>query len=185
MRETWGVSFSVSKGFAAVATVLAVSCGAGERADEIKGLDGRLAKVEAALGAIPPASSSSEPSLSDLGQRLAKLEQESSTVVTATREPLTVDATGNEVCAKKNQVCVAVVNTMSSVIVDENQVPCGHMVADCNSRVSPRVHCLGDRNYVIGPIRFLRSPGMKGRCGDVGKDTCTREPSSFVAICLR
>lgn len=174
---------------AAFATsIVLMGCGRDAQTDKISAIEARLAKVEASLSTLPPGPSpTAQQTLSDLEKRIAKLEgstNDSATTLKAAREPLTLDGTGNEVCARKGKVCLAVIGKGSSELFDANHVPCGYMVADCNSRVVNKPHCLADQDYLASPIKFWKSPGTKGQCGTVADDTCLRSPSDLTAICM-
>jgi len=166
-------------------------CGNDDHADKsIKALEQRVARIEATLGTPAPtatSSSSVEQAIPELQKRVSKieaLEQDVARSLKTVRKPLELDKTGNEVCAEKGHTCLAVVDTGGSSRVDVNNVFCGHIVADCNSRITKRLHCVGNANYVLSPVKFWRSPGAKGQCGDVGNETCQNSPSNLTAICL-
>lgn len=123
-------------------------------------------------------------------QRLGAIEQKLATpsgqdVLRVTRMPLVENSTGNEVCAGQDQVCLTVIFTHGSLLSDINGRDCGYAVADCNSRVVPLRHCLRESNYVVAPIKFWPSPGMKGQCngGRVGNQSCLQAPNNLTAIC--
>lgn len=97
---------------------------------------------------------------------------------------LQVSKTGNEVCMDQNQVCLKVLFRTGSDIVDRHDRPCGHAEANCNSRVVSHRGCLTDAHYEAAPIKFWRTPGLRGQCGEVSHTTCLYSPDSLVALCV-
>ncbi|MDI1444699.1 hypothetical protein [Polyangium sp. 6x1] len=163
--------------------------------------EARLAKLEARLGAVesdlggrlaPPPASSRETTLSGLENRIAKLEDLGKRIVdleakapSVSRVPLEENKTGNEICYERKEVCLSVIVSGESSLFDANNVFCGHMIADCNSRVVKRNHCNTRADYAVSPIKFYKTPDAKGQCPLAGDEACFYSPQQLMAICLQ
>lgn len=119
-----------------------------------------------------------------LEERLDALERQVARSLKTVRVPLELNKTGNEVCAEAGKVCLTVLDDAGSARYDVNDQFCGHMVADCNARVTKRPHCAGSNDYALAPVKFYRSPGSKGACDFYETETCEASPSDLKALCL-
>lgn len=113
-----------------------------------------------------------------------ELESLLSSYVRVRRVDLAINRNGNEVCAAQGLVCLSVIDKGTSERVDINEHFVGHAVEDCLSRVVRQDHCLGNANYAVAPVRFIRSPGATGMSADYSNTTCLSSPDSVEALCL-
>lgn len=100
------------------------------------------------------------------------------------RIPLALNKTGNEVCAEAGKACLTVLDDAGSARYDVHDQFCGHMVADCNARVTRKPRCADGDDYLLAPVKFYRSPGSKGECNATETETCEASPSDITALCL-
>lgn len=135
----------------------------------------------AAAGAAGGAPDSPPASLED---RIDALEKQMARTLKTVRIPLEVNKSGNEVCAEAGHACLTLLDDAGSARYDIHDKFCGHMVADCNARVTRRPHCSGSNDYLLAPVKFYRSPGTKADCDNFETETCESSPSDLVAICL-
>ncbi|MBK8254210.1 MAG: hypothetical protein IPK82_16275 [Polyangiaceae bacterium] len=168
-----------------------MGCGASGDDEKLTSLEQRIAALEkaqppSAVATTSPSNAPSAPSAANLptDARIAILEQEMARSLKTVRVPLALNRSGNEVCAERGHICLSVVDNAGSARYDLNNKFCGHMVADCNARVTKRQHCGAGYDYVFAPVRFYRSPGAKAQCDSVGTETCTASPEDLTAICL-
>lgn len=119
-----------------------------------------------------------------LEQRIDALEKQVARTLKTTRVPLELNKTGNEVCAEAGKACLTVLDDAGSARYDVNDQFCGHMVADCNARVTKRPHCAGSNDYALAPVKFYRSPGNKAQCDFFETETCESSPADLKALCL-
>jgi hypothetical protein len=101
-----------------------------------------------------------------------------------TRQPITLDKTGNEVCNEHGEVCIAVTPSKAFDAMDRF---CGYNMIDCNSRIRPLEGCgktaSGDiYNYQFDRTSFAHSPGAEGTCEQQARP-CLKEPFHNDAIC--
>lgn len=142
------------------------------------GADGRVG---------PGVNGGSTTGVSDEGaleQRIDALEKQVARTLKTTRVPLELNKTGNEVCADAGKACLTVLDDAGSARYDVNDQFCGHMVADCNARVTKRPHCAGSNDYALAPVKFYRSPGNKAQCDLFETETCESSPADLKALCL-
>lgn len=119
-----------------------------------------------------------------LEQRIDALEKQVARTMKTSRVALELNKTGNEVCAEAGKTCLTVLDDAGSARYDVNDQFCGHMVADCNARVTKRPHCAGSNDYALAPVKFYRSPGNKAQCDFFETETCESSPGDLKAICL-
>ncbi|MEN9558776.1 MAG: hypothetical protein RL141_1145 [Candidatus Parcubacteria bacterium] len=130
-----------------------------------------------------------EADITILANRVATMEQRlgdpmATDALRVTRVPLVENSTGNEVCAGEDKVCLSVLFRNGARLVDPMDRPCGYAVADCNSRVVSLPRCGKGADYVVAPIKFWSSPGMKGGCSQSGNQSCLFAPENLVALCI-
>ncbi len=134
-----------------------------------------------AAGAGPGAADGAPGSLED---RIDALEKQMARTLKTVRIPLELNKSGNEVCAEAGHACLTLFDEAGSARYDVNDKFCGHMVADCNARVTRKPHCAGSNDYLLSPVKFYRSPGIKAACDSFETETCESSPADLVAICL-
>ena len=134
-------------------------------------------------GATPPSRAES-PTQTPLEDRIDALEKQMARTLKTVRIPLELNKTGNEVCAEAGKACLTVLDDAGSARYDVHDKFCGHMVADCNARVTRRPHCADSNDYLLSPVKFYRSPGATGECNSYETETCESSPSDITALCL-
>lgn len=176
-------------------------------------LEERVARLEAALstqgspeegggrGTAPPAkvgqaisphpgsgatlpSGAANPTQMSLEDRIDALEKQVARTLKTVRIPLELNKTGNEVCAEAGKACLTVLDDAGSARYDVHDKFCGHMVADCNARVTRRPRCAENNDYLLSPVKFYRSPGATGECNSYETETCESSPGDITALCL-
>jgi hypothetical protein len=181
------VTFKWTSGAILALALAGAGCKSDDRSQDLGALEQRVSKLEAAAGAAPPAPSTdpaSPDALTRLEQRVDALEKQLARTLKTKRIPLVPDRSGNELCADEGQICLSVIDSAGSARYDMNNNFCGHITADCSSRVTPRKGCGVGTDYVLSPVKFHRSPGAKAQCDSSTTESCARSPSDLTAICL-
>lgn len=179
------VTFNWTSGVLIALALTGAACRTDDRAQELHALEQRVAKLEAAAAEPPPpATPSTGDALADLEHRIDALEKGLARTLKTSRIPLEVDRSGNEVCADKGHVCLTVIDRAGSARYDTSNNFCGHITADCNSRIGRRPGCGPGTDYVLSPVKFHRSPGAKAQCDNGATESCASAPSDITAICL-
>lgn len=133
--------------------------------------------------ATPP-SEAGDPAQKNLEDRIDAIEKQMARTLKTARIPLELNKTGNEVCAEAGKACLTVLDDAGSARYDVHDKFCGHMVADCNARVTRRPHCADGNDYLLSPVKFYRSPGSTGECNSTETETCESSPADITALCL-
>jgi outer membrane murein-binding lipoprotein Lpp len=178
------VTFKWTSGAMFALALAGAGCKSDDRSQHLTALEQRVAKLEAATEAAPPAPPAPSDAVARLEQRIDALEKQLARTMKTTRIPLVPDRSGNELCADKGHICLSVVDGAGSARYDMNNNFCGHITADCSSRISLRKGCGVGADYVLSPVKFHRSPGAKAQCDSSTTESCATSPSEITAICL-
>jgi hypothetical protein len=179
------VAFKWTRAAMLVPALACAACQTDDRSPELHALEQRIAKLEAASSAEPPpAPPSNGDALARLEQRVDALEKELARTLKTSRIPLELDRSGNELCADKGHICLSVIDGAGSARYDTSNNFCGHITADCNSRVARRPGCGPGTDYILSPVKFHRSPGAMSQCDNGATESCAASPADITAICI-